>query len=81
MRNQNKCLILDDSEMDKLPEELLKRSPQEDKYLVHTAYNTETKLIVTTDRKLQMALEGSIITVKLVDQFIEKYIKEHPMHK
>ena len=54
---------------------------RKDIYLVETALVTKTKLILTTDKKLKVAIEECKdilgIDCYLVDEFLEKYTESY----
>ncbi len=71
--NSEKVIKLVNSDLKDLPSEILNECPPEDLYLVKTAYSTENKFIITTDRKLLNDLENTRISVRLADEFMAEY--------
>jgi len=74
IRNSNKTILLEDSDVMDLPDDLEKITPGKDKFLVKTALLTKDKLILTTDAKLKEKINGMHgLNIVLIDEFIISY--------
>lgn len=72
--NGEKFHLLDESNLKPVPPEIGQETPQDDRYLVKTAMNTQDKLILTTDRRLKKKLSHrQELTIHLVDEFLQQY--------
>lgn len=73
--NADKTVIVDDADVQQLPEEIKKAVPLDDEYLVELAYSSPDKTLITTDQKLKDKLQGkSQIKVHLFPEFVKTYL-------
>jgi hypothetical protein len=78
LRDPDTARILEAEEVEPLPEELEETVPKNDRYVVQTYLASGARLLVTTDDRLRESLSrfGSLIQVRLRDEFIAEYLKE-----
>ena len=71
----DKVKLVDEKDIESLPQEIADIVPEDDKYLVELAYFTSDKLIVTTDARLRQALKAiESIKIYLVDEFTDEFL-------
>ncbi len=69
-----RTLIVDESELTILSEEIVSITPADDLYLVKLAFSTKDKVIITTDNRLKEALNN---VLKLSVLLLDDYLKEN----
>lgn len=68
-----RTLIIDESELAILSEEIVSITPADDLYLVELAFSTEDKVIITTDNRLKEALNKvPELSIVLLDDFLKE---------
>jgi len=74
--NADKTIILDDCDVEELPEGLIEKIPPDDKYLVELCYSRQNSVIVTTDAPLRNKLieHDSSAKIYLLKEFLPTYI-------
>ncbi|MEM3341137.1 MAG: hypothetical protein QW728_00425 [Thermoplasmata archaeon] len=72
--NSNKFSILKKTSIIPISDELRRKVPEDDVYLVDTAINTKDRLILTTDSRLKEKLSITTeVKVILLDDFLSEY--------
>lgn len=73
-RDWDKTIIVEQYDINDLPQELEAKTPLEDKYLVELAYSKSGRIIVTTDIKLKEKLQDEVdLNVYLLEEFLQNY--------
>jgi KaiC/GvpD/RAD55 family RecA-like ATPase len=73
--NSDKVIIADNIDIEKLPKEVEKKIPNDDRYLVELAYFSKDKIIVTTDERLKEKLrDEDNLKVCLPEEFFKEYL-------
>lgn len=68
-------VLIDDTDVKDVPDEVLNKVKSDDRYLIELAYSSLDKTIITTDRDLKQALQGiSELKVILLDDFLKEYV-------
>ena len=72
-RNSVNTVIIDDAQTRRLPDEVARRTPPDDLYLIELAYSMD-KTLITTDGRLVQAMEGvTEVRVVLLQEFMKAY--------
>ena len=75
MRDDRRVRLVEEEEIQSLPEAVLEFVDPEDRYLAEIAALTRERTIVTTDTKLKDKLNGKDgFRVTLLDEFLEEYL-------
>ena len=74
IRDSKKCLLLDESEIKRLPDEQARIVPPEDAYLVQAYHAASADLIVTTDTDFHEIANRLGIRAVLRDDFLAEYL-------
>jgi hypothetical protein len=76
--NSNKIVKVRISEVSEIPDVIVKHTPADDLYLFKTYFTASAIALVTTDMRLINKLstidDQSIVTIKLLDEFIQDYL-------
>ena len=73
--NSDKVIIADNIDIEKLPKEVRKKIPNDDRYLIELAYFSKDKIIVTTDERLKEKLrDEDNLKVCLPEEFFKEYL-------
>lgn len=73
--NSDKVIIADNIDIEKLPKEVEKKIPNDDRYLIELAYSSEDKIIITTDKRLKEKLyDVDDLRVYLLEEFLVEYL-------
>lgn len=71
--DSDKVSLVEEHEIQELPEELHREIPQDDLYLVETAFSKRPCLLITTDRRLwQILCRQQEFQVQLLDEFLRE---------
>jgi len=74
VKNSDKFILLNENELDDVPDEIQRQIPSKDLYLVQAHINTPNSVILTTDGRLKERVEAnSRIGVALVEDFLDSY--------
>jgi len=72
--NSDKTIIVDDSDIKKLPADIIEKTPPKDKYLIEIGYSYPQRVIVTTDRRLRdIFKEETNLKICLFEDFRKEY--------
>ena len=74
IRDSKKCLLLDESDLERLPDEQARLVPPEDAYLVQAYHAANADLIVTTDTDFHEIANRLGIRAVLRDDFLAEYL-------
>ena len=73
--NSNKTIIVDKADINKLPKEIEKKTPPDDKYLIELAYSSEDRIILTTDGRLKEKFRDEVdLKIYLLKEFLQEYL-------
>ena len=75
-RNSDKTIIIDDYDIESLPERIEQKVPSDDddRYLVELAYSSTDKIIITTDKRLKEKLKDEPdLKIYLLEEFMKNY--------
>lgn len=73
-RDSDKTILVEESEITKLPNELEATTPPDDKYLIELAYSKPDRIILTSDTKLKEQLKDEIhLKIYLLEEFLQNY--------
>ncbi|MCK4850694.1 MAG: hypothetical protein KAT11_05040 [Phycisphaerae bacterium] len=76
MRDSSKTILVDESDVKQLPQEIQNRSHSKDRYLLELAYSGADRTIVTTDRNLKESLSKACgVSVCLLEEFLRDHCK------
>ena len=76
--NFDKTIIVDDSDIKKLPKEIEGKTPSDDKYLIELAYSYPDRVIVTTDQRLKEKFQDEVnLNIYLLEEFLEQYLSNN----
>lgn len=71
LSDSNKVSLVEEHEIEELPEHLQRELPQDDRYLVETAFSRRPCVVVTTDGQLREILRPQQeFQVQLLDEFL-----------
>jgi predicted nucleic acid-binding protein len=73
--DSNVTVLIDDTDVKDVPDEVLNKVKPDDRYLIELAYFSLDKTIITTDGDLKKDLQGiSELKVILLDDFLKEYV-------
>jgi len=74
-RDSDKTIIVNDSELQTLPEDIAAKTPSDDKYLIELWYSKQDRIVVTTDTKLKDKLKDiPNLKICLLQEFLQEYL-------
>jgi len=72
--DSDKTIVVDECDINSLPQELEAKTPPKDKYLIELAYSRPGSIIVTTDTKLKEKLQDEVdLKIYLLEEFLQNY--------
>lgn len=76
--DSDKTIVIDECDINTLPQELEAKTPPKDKYLIEMAYSRAGSIIVTTDKRLKEQLEDERdLKIYLLEEFLKKYSSQN----
>lgn len=77
-RNPDKTIIVDEADKKELPEEIKKKTPYDDQYLIRLAYSCEGRIVLTTDGRLKEKLKDETeLKIYLLEEFLREYLSQN----
>jgi hypothetical protein len=74
-RNLDKTIIVDGTDLDALPDDILAKTPDDDRYLIELWYSKQNRIVVTTDTKLKDNLKDiTALKIYLLEEFLQEYL-------
>jgi len=75
--NANKTTLLEESDLQPIPEQIANSIESKDHYLIQAYLTVHAKVIVTTDNPLKDAARRNNINCQPRDQFIQAYVEQN----
>jgi hypothetical protein len=73
--NSETAIIADEGDLQKLPEDIVAKTPPSDLYLIELWYSNQERIILTTDAKLKEKLKDiPNLKICLLDEFLKDYL-------
>jgi len=74
-RDTDKTIIVDESDLQDLPEDIAAKTPEDDKYLIELWYSNQGRIVLTTDAKLRDKLKDIPgLKICLLQEFLREYL-------
>lgn len=75
-RDADKTIIVEESDLQDLPNEIAGKTPSDDKYLIELWYSKQNRIVVTTDTKLKDKLKDTVgLKIYLLQEFLQDYLQ------
>jgi rRNA-processing protein FCF1 len=74
-RDADKTIIVDESDLKELPNEIADKTPGDDKYLIELWYSKQDRIVLTTDNPLKVKLKDTPgLKICLLQEFLQVYL-------
>ena len=74
-RDADRTIIADEGDLQALPDDIVAKTPDDDKYLVELWYSKQDRMILTTDTRLKDKLKDvPDLKICLLQEFLQEYL-------
>ena len=76
--DSNRTVIVEEHDINSLPQELEAKLPSDDRYLIELAYSGSDRIVVTTDTRLKEKLQDEAnLKIYLLEEFLQNYLSQN----
>lgn len=76
--DSNRTVIVEEYDINNLPQELEAKVPSDDRYLIELAYSGSDRIVVTTDTRLKEKLQDEAnLKIYLLEEFLQNYLSQN----